>query len=367
MEEYCRLYSSRRKALLSRLPVQASSDYNYTVYTTFEISFKMIEDMSDDTSHNPIEILQLFCFFHHDGISEEILKEAWKNMQKWRGSGWTWSLQLGVLRQNTSQKWDPYLIREAINVLSSFSLLTVTRSGDCISMQSHPLVHAWARDRMDETEQKRCWLKAASTLAMSIKLEHDSLDYQHRRSLVPHLDSCLILRVDELSVEENAHKRLDMASKFEEVYFEACRWQSALELQERVVEGFRHAQGEEDSRTLLEESHLGAIYRQAGEVPKALKIVEQVLNTQRRTLDEEDPDTLYTMSVLANLYSDLGHHYESRNLSEETVEIQTRLWGEEDHRTLEATSNLAHSYADLGRVVPYSGVVLYYAPETAKL
>jgi len=76
MKKYCHLYSSCQKALLSHLPVQASSDYNYTVYTTFEISFKMIENMSDDTSHNAIEILQLFCFFHHDEIFKEILKEA---------------------------------------------------------------------------------------------------------------------------------------------------------------------------------------------------------------------------------------------------------------------------------------------------
>jgi len=91
------------------------------------------------------------------------------------------------------------------------------------------------------------------------------------------------------------------------------------------VKGFRHTQNEKNSQTLLEESHLEAIYRQASEVLKALKIVEQILNTQRRTLDEKDSDTLYTMSVLANLYSDLNHHYESRNLSEETVKIQTRL------------------------------------------
>jgi len=349
MEEYCGTYSRRRKALLSRLPLQTSSDYKYTVYTTFEISFTMIESMSDDTSRNAIEILQLFCFFHHDGISEDILKQVWKNMRNGQGTDWIWSLQLGVLRQDTSQEWDPYLIREAINLLSSFSLLTVSRSGDRILVQSHPLVHAWARDKMDETEQKRCWLKAASTLAMSIKWDVDLLDDQHQRSLVPHLDSCLVLRVDELFVEENARERLHMAITFADVYDHAFRWQRALELQERVVEGLRNACGEEDAQTLIALSTLGNYYQKVGEAQKGLGILEQVLSTQRRIVGEEDPNILYTKISLAACYFYLGQHHNSINLCEETVEIMTRLWGNENRWPLGVTGCLADSYAALGQ------------------
>lgn len=168
LEEYCGVYSRRRKELLSHLPIQASDDYRYTVYTTFEVSIKMIKDMSDNVSRNAIEILQLFCFFHYEGISEDMLKAAWNNMREHEISEWELSLQLGLFRRDLSLEWDPFATREAVSLLLSFSLLTITRTRGSILIHQHPLIHSWIKDRMTEPEQKSCWLKAASTLARSI-------------------------------------------------------------------------------------------------------------------------------------------------------------------------------------------------------
>ena len=44
MEEYCAVYYQRRRELLSQKAVQDGEDYRYTVYTTWEVSLKMIED-----------------------------------------------------------------------------------------------------------------------------------------------------------------------------------------------------------------------------------------------------------------------------------------------------------------------------------
>ena len=79
MEEYCDVYSRHRKELLSRQHIQVRADYKYTVYTSWEVSVNMIENMSNNTALNAIEILKLFSFMHFDGISEDILREAWKN------------------------------------------------------------------------------------------------------------------------------------------------------------------------------------------------------------------------------------------------------------------------------------------------
>ncbi|KAI9866891.1 MAG: hypothetical protein M1813_000833 [Trichoglossum hirsutum] len=119
MEEYSSVYSRRRKQLLSRQPVQASTDYKYTVYTTWEVSVEAIARMSTEAAHNAIEILKLFSFFHFDGVSEEILKEAWLNMRGSEHSEWTLSHQLDMLRQDDSQVRDPYSTREAVFLLSS--------------------------------------------------------------------------------------------------------------------------------------------------------------------------------------------------------------------------------------------------------
>lgn len=345
LEEYCSVYSRRRKELLSDLSIQASEDYKYTVYSTFEVSVKMIEDMSDDTSRNAIEILQLFCFFHFDGISEDILKEAWKNMHGQNLSEWVLSHQIGLLRRDLSPEWDPLVTREAISLLSSFSLLTITGTRGPILIHQHPLIHSWIKDRMTEPEQKSCWLKAASTLAMSIEHNYSTFDYQHRWSLLPHIDACLSFHIGELYLEQ----WLNMFPGFALTYAEADQWHRALELQEKVVAGCRNAWGEEEARTLGESSFLGDIYQRAGELQKALQIFERVSETQRRILPNEHDDTLRTMGSLASCYHELGQYYESCKLGEETLAIRKRVFGEEEDGTLRVLQNLGSSYYAMGQ------------------
>lgn len=47
--EYCAIYSRRRESLLRYRPVQAGSDYKFSVYTTWEVSVEAIKRMSGET------------------------------------------------------------------------------------------------------------------------------------------------------------------------------------------------------------------------------------------------------------------------------------------------------------------------------
>jgi hypothetical protein len=96
MEEYCEIYSRRRKKLLSQKAVQGQGDYRYTVYTTWEISLRMIEENGGEAARDAIELLHIFSFLHHDGISEEIFHQAWENLQKDTHSGWMRSHQTSL-------------------------------------------------------------------------------------------------------------------------------------------------------------------------------------------------------------------------------------------------------------------------------
>jgi hypothetical protein len=88
MEEYCSLYAQRRGELLHWKMGQGNQDYEYTVYTTWEISLRMIAEMSSADAHDAVEILQMFSFLHHSGISEEIFHQAWKNLWSQQYSEW---------------------------------------------------------------------------------------------------------------------------------------------------------------------------------------------------------------------------------------------------------------------------------------
>ncbi|KAL8856809.1 MAG: hypothetical protein Q9178_006646 [Gyalolechia marmorata] len=60
IEEYPTLYSRRRQELLSQKVIQGREDYRYTVYTTWEVSRRMIEEMSSEVGQDALEILQIY-------------------------------------------------------------------------------------------------------------------------------------------------------------------------------------------------------------------------------------------------------------------------------------------------------------------
>ncbi|KAJ7675168.1 hypothetical protein B0H17DRAFT_836212, partial [Mycena rosella] len=67
LDRYLELYEStaQRIQLLNTKPVQ--SDYEWSVYTTWQISFKELSPLA-------VELLQLCSFIHHSGITEEIFQ-----------------------------------------------------------------------------------------------------------------------------------------------------------------------------------------------------------------------------------------------------------------------------------------------------
>ena len=117
IEEYYGVYTRRRQKLLQHRPVQLSSDYKYTVYTTWEISIEAIEKMCDQTSHNAIELIQIFGFLHYDGITEDIFEQAWKNSI---GSSPDIAHMFYMHPQEKVEDWDPIIIQDAA-ILLAFS------------------------------------------------------------------------------------------------------------------------------------------------------------------------------------------------------------------------------------------------------
>ena len=97
MEEYRTLYYRRRREFLNEKAVQDGEDHRYTVYTTWEVSLKMIEEMSSEAGRDAMELLGIFSFLHHDGISEKMFHRAWKALRSDPPSEWILSHQSDIL------------------------------------------------------------------------------------------------------------------------------------------------------------------------------------------------------------------------------------------------------------------------------
>ena len=344
MEEYRTLYSQRRKELLSQEVIQGREDYRYTVYTTWEVSRRMIEEMPNKAGEDALALLQMFSLLHYEGISEEFFCRAWHGLHRTGPSDWMISHQLKMLLCQSDQEWNVYPLRKAISILRAFSLIHRDKTG-LISI--HPLVHSWTRDQMSASDEDMVWRQTTATIALSIPWTFETTDYRFRQSIVPHIDACLDFRENGIfSLENIGGDCQRMAGNFALVYSEVGRRQEALQLTERVVEANKRTLGEEHPDTLRSMHALAICYSEAGRRQEALQLTERVVEANKRTLGEKHPDTLRSMYDLANRYSEAGRRQEALQLTERVVEAYKRTLGEEHPDTLASAHTLEYLKKD---------------------
>ena len=357
IEEYCDVYTRRRQKLLMHRSVQANSDYKYSVYTTWEISIEAIEKKRDETSHNAMELLRIFSFLHYDGITEDIFEQAWRNNYR-RGDSSQDIIHMFYMQpQQKAGDWDPTMIREAADLLASFSLINLGTKRDTKRidetgrrMSMHPLVHVWARDRLSEELQRCSWIITSSTLAATMSWEYALIDYRFRRSLLPHIESCISLCRDKPFLDEYSElNRVSVAEGFAIAFHENGRLQEAMKLRKKVLEARQRSVRSEHPDTLRTMNNLANNYSDLGRKQEAMKLRQTTLEARQWTLGSEHSDTLYTMNSLAISYSDLGRKQEAMELNETVLKAHQRTLGSEHPDTLRTMNNLAISYSDLGR------------------
>ena len=347
MTDYCQVYSRHRQELLSRRAVQGGEGYQYTVYTTWEVSVKTIEERSSEAAQDAIELLKIFSFLHHDKIPKSMFILA-STAPDETSSGWMLSHQPNLILRQKGQTWDAYPLDAALSLLLAFSLITVDEY-DLVSI--HPLVHTWARDRLSSSDQDAIWAKTISTLALSIPWFHMTKAYYYRRLLVAHIDACLGDDKHKLFRLHGAGEDCqEMASNFTLVYYEAGRRQDALQLMEREMELNQKDLGEEHPKTLTSMRNLGVQYKQMGRLKEASQLIEKMAKARVRTLGKEHYDTLDSLATLAGIYHVTGKPRKALWLLEQVVKARKKTLGEENFDTLNSASNLAMMYSKMGRI-----------------
>jgi hypothetical protein len=117
----------------------------------------------------------------------------------------------------------------------------------------HLLVHTWARDVLNEAEERKWLLLPASILAASLSWGKGIFDYRFRRSLMSHVVTCLKLLSIEIlfAVSSGEEERLRVARKFSKVCNENGQWQAAVDLNKKVLEASKKTLGDEHPNALL--------------------------------------------------------------------------------------------------------------------
>ncbi|KAJ7448742.1 hypothetical protein FB451DRAFT_760354 [Mycena latifolia] len=339
LQKYLDLYeqTASRIQLLHQMPPQ--SEYGWSVYATWQISFENISGQARD-------LLELCAFIHHDGITEGLFQQAASYKLRQRGpTPVELHEPLDFLAKFCSilgSKWDSLKFIAVTNELARFSLIDFQAASGDITFSIHPLVHEWCRAIVKvDAPTELCMHRL---IGMSLSSRDDDFRFSHQ--MFPHLDALLFKMGPDSSRQPNI---LDasFASQCLWVYHKEGEWSDGIHLGEYLLQALL-GQLDED-QTLYIQGTLAIMYANSGAIRKGMELSELVMNKRRELLGEDHLDTLWAMENLALRYSEMGQVHEAAELKKVVLRKRRELLGEDHPDTLRAMGNLANRYSEMGQ------------------
>ncbi|KAJ7904090.1 hypothetical protein B0H13DRAFT_1717212 [Mycena leptocephala] len=278
LNSYLDIYMRNRAQLLSEKPAQSHEDYEWTVYTTWQMSF-------DCLSQPAAMLLQLCSFLRWDGISEDIFSRA----ATYRFRQVTLSREalqkpLQFLAQFTEPagEWDTLRFLKVTNEIKAYSLITFNPERKLFSI--HPLVHSWSQ--MTITDHQSYHSIMAAIMGMSI--EETPYDYQQVASLR------LISHVDSLRYS-NQQAVVDFGSQYGTMYYYAGQYGEAKGLYLAHLAKQKQVVSDDHPDTLWVMGDLALTYEGLGQYKQAEELQVVVLEKQKQFLSDDHPHTLFEL------------------------------------------------------------------------
>ncbi|KAJ7641796.1 P-loop containing nucleoside triphosphate hydrolase protein [Roridomyces roridus] len=282
---YLLIYRKNKEELLQQHPDQAHDNYEWTVYTTWQISF---EKLSPVAAH----FLQLCALLHHSKIPESIFAKA---------TEWIY-------------------LRNTVAEIEEYSLLERNETSNTLSM--HPLVHLWCSG----TQANRAAARGCMTNILGMAIALGSGGYLNMIGLMDHVKMLApdVTMIDSRFQNEYGHNQLELE-----------RQQSSS--------------GNDHPDTLSAMANLAVTYGQLGRYQEAEWLKLSVLEQCQKILGDDHPDTLRAMASLAATYVRLGWYQEAERLELSVLEQRQKILGDDHPDMLRAMADLAATYGQLGR------------------
>jgi hypothetical protein len=363
LERYLHHYLGHRKVMMSYSRIQGADDAN--IITTWEIPFQRIANRPSVEYRDAVDLLHMFAFMHFESIPEEIFERTWNEIEESRIDPAAFP---NILQPNRNEDLQVRL-RSAIRVLSDYSIVDhepATRS--CIL---HPVIHAWARERLNDAEQRK-WLNCTmSVLSLSISPRLEASGRKFRQLLMPHMDLCLRTLKQQCPVFPDSLERAVEVEKFAWVYAENGLWDTARDLQIKIVELRRSRLGSWHEATIRAKRHLGFTYWNLFEMKPlimlqiwtliALWFIRPSLNhwiNWTPWMPDHVPYCLALDDLTQSLWL-VGKRERSKQVGERAVDGLVKHLGREDPKTLNAMFNLARTHLHLGNHAKSRDLLLY--------
>ncbi|PNS19284.1 hypothetical protein CAC42_2461 [Sphaceloma murrayae] len=230
LERYSKLFETQQSRLLRHHPVQAKSRYG-NVYSTFEVAAEVLKASSTVEASDAMDLLTNLAMLSWTDLPLTVFatarEMAFKLRSRTAGKGQdeidrpeilpvehterlidlldlpSSDSKLAKERQATSAPWDDYRLQAAVATLESLALLTKSDTGDYQTVRMHPLVHAWAKDRIPLESRGDIWLSTGCLIVLSAEHTYWKTEI---RLLQPHVlqltDSRIIDEASEHTCDE---------------------------------------------------------------------------------------------------------------------------------------------------------------------
>lgn len=394
LEEYPMFFQQQKEQLLKFHSEANLSTYG-NVYATFEVSAEYLQRSELLECMDALNLLHDLAFMHNDRIAETLFQRAsdyaakLKNTSSRDEGGVSMSARHIVrLPEYLQRGWSNNLQvrlrwRKACAMLESLSLITMHEDNESVNFSSHPLIHAWAKERQDHQSRCIAWQSAATTLALSCEgwgafhpfflylqphiracIGHDTQNFTssisdteaaqlllqlanvlHQTGDFNSLDSLIQkirLRLQDRHVIDQALR--DGVKTFTAgVYYHKGDYGAASRLFRDVFEGQVRRLAEDDPKRLDSQSDLAMIDLVNGQIKDAVELLEHVVKV-REKLTEDHPNRLASQHELASTYLENKQIDEAIELFEHVVKIRKeKLAGDHPHR-LASQHELARAY-----------------------
>ncbi|KAJ7838653.1 P-loop containing nucleoside triphosphate hydrolase protein, partial [Mycena olivaceomarginata] len=279
LERYLDLYMQNRAHLLKEKPAQTQDGYAFTVYTTWEISFKCL-------SKPAVQLLQLCSFLHHEGITETIFSRAIHYKGTELGELGPTTEDLRDAREFLAQfvapsgTWDSLTFEEVMAEIQGYSLIELDGQRKIYSI--HPLVHTWTQSVLPDAQ--RTWHCVVTIIQMSGPFGfRDRSNQRFHVQCLPHIDSLLT---------EVKRTELNYQMTFGLIYYLGGYPAKAQQLLSTYAGIAIQQLGQEHPDTLSARASLAASYKALGQSKDAAELEAVVLEKSKLLLGEEHPETL---------------------------------------------------------------------------
>ncbi|KAK3694715.1 hypothetical protein B0T22DRAFT_477445 [Podospora appendiculata] len=306
---------------------QGASRQNQAVYATFELSHKALQAIAKgkkglamaEAARMAIKILSAICFYHNEGILEEMVERAAENRHECdlREHNPLQSGRLSLedlLDVDQNHTWDPRKFRSGASLLESLSL--VKRDWNSLSM--HVLVHSWARDRMKDADRAFFSKSARTLMYHSIPFLNTPTCVLFRRRMLPHVvvcDEVVQVRDDDEIEESSFEMRMALVASDAGWWDESIRmWKSAIRSQQLELTLDHRA-------TLDTMVKLSEVYKSMGRWVEANNLLLEIVERRRHDLGDLHPRTHLAWNALVQLHIRIGNVKEALEVLETMLEV----------------------------------------------